>query len=172
MNRLKYLIPLIIIIIIIFFLGTTVIYKGTYLAKDLIQKDLPNVQLYSTKEGNNIEINSIKDKLYIINIFATWCSYCQSEKPWLAEVNKKYSIPIYGVLHFDEIKNVNPEIKEKIYKDILIDKEGILLSLLGSEGIPETLIVKDGKIVYHLRGPIDNKVFEKDINKAIKSLLE
>ncbi len=170
MKKLKYLLPLLLVILIIFFLSTSVVYKGAYLAKDLIEEDLPNIQLYSSSKARNIDLHSIKDKLYIINIFASWCNYCQQEKPLLKEISTKYQLPIYGVLYLDEVANIKNEEIKNIYKDILVDKEGRLLSLLGSEGIPETLIIKDSKIIYHLRGSIEKSVLNKDIYRILESL--
>ncbi|MCC2646089.1 MAG: dsbE [Rickettsiaceae bacterium] len=168
-KNIKYLIPLFIVLAIIIFLSTSIVYKGTHLVKDLIEKDLPNTELYSTKEGQNINLHSIKDPIYVINIFATWCGYCNREKPLLKEMVEKYPLPVYGVLYLDDINNVPPETKE-LFKDILVDNNGTFLPELGTEGIPETLIIKDNKIIYHLRGSIERSVLDKDLYNILESL--
>ncbi|MDF2964867.1 MAG: thiol:disulfide interchange protein [Rickettsiaceae bacterium] len=168
-KSLKFLLPLFVAIAIIIFLSTSVVYKGAHLAKDLIEKDLPNVELYSSKNKENIFLHSIKDPIYIINVFATWCGYCNREKPLLKEMLEKYPLPAYGILYLDDISNVPAETKE-LFKDVLLDNNGALLPALGTEGIPETLIVKDNKIIYHLRGSLEKKVLENDIYEILQSL--
>jgi cytochrome c biogenesis protein CcmG, thiol:disulfide interchange protein DsbE len=168
-KNLKYILPLFIVLGIIIFLSTSIVYKGTYLAKDLIEKDLPNVELYSTTQEKNIELHSIKDPIYILNVFATWCGYCKKEKPMLREITEKYSLPIYGVLYMDDMGNVTDEVKS-LFKDILVDHNGALLPELGTEGIPETLVIKDHKIIYHLRGSIERETLDEDLYKILDSL--
>ena len=135
----------------------------------LIDEDLPNLEIYSTKLNSGLKLKDVKDKTYFIKIFSSWCSYCNKEMPIIKDIASKYNLPIYGILYKDNLDNINPEYR-KIFKDILIESDSELFKQIGVKTIPDTLIIHKGRIIFHSRNSLNQKIIDDDIDKIIQYL--
>ncbi len=43
--------------------------------------------------GNKVSLASYRGKAVMINFWATWCTPCMIETPWLVELRNKYAAP-------------------------------------------------------------------------------
>ena len=53
------------------------------------EKELPAFQFYNIKTGREESLENYKDKLVILNIWATWCPPCRREMPDLDKLYNK-----------------------------------------------------------------------------------
>lgn len=90
--------------------------------------------------------------LYIVNLWAVWCAPCRKELPILAELNQQ--IPVH-LLNIGD----SPERTQDFLNSIGINDlpqshtEGSeLLQLLKAVGLPLTLLIQNGQIIYKLQG--------------------
>lgn len=121
--------------------------------------------------ASNFTSTKLKNQLSIINFFASWCNYCRMEHDFLLSLKKK-SIPIYGIAVRD-----NPAHLKKFltshnnpYKDIGNDQLGQVAMEFGIKGFPETIVInQEGIIIYHTKGALTKKLYEKDIEPLIKN---
>ena len=168
---------LLIIIIVFVLFCFVVLFKGLSNSNTYIPSTNSGKKLFSFKSKklfNNQEVNSdelfFEDKIYLLNIWASWCLPCRDEHNILMELSKNSSIKIIGLNYKDNIVNAKRFINElgNPYSEILTDSAGIISIELGAYGVPETLIIDNNKIILKkFVGPLDNESL-----KEIKILLK
>ena len=170
----KKILPLITIIFfgIIFF----IFYKGledtkTYIPNVKTKNDIP---VFNTKyffSGENVKSSSIFkiDKIYLLNIWSSWCVPCRQEHPFLMSLNLNNKVNIIGLNYKDNSKNAKNFLIElgNPYKEIFIDLEGTIAIELGAYGVPESFLIHNNKIIKKYIGPLNKQLIE-EINLLIK----
>ena len=158
------------IIIFIFFykgLKNTSIYTPELKINDKIPVFKGNL-FYSNEEVNSSNIFNL-DKFYIINIWSSWCVPCRKEHPLLMKLKEFKKIDVIGINYKDVKNNAENFLSElgNPYKEIIIDKEGVIAIEWGAYGVPESFLIKDGIILKRYIGPLDKKLI-KEIKLIIK----
>lgn len=100
-----------------------------------------------------------KDKMAVVNVWASWCSPCRAEAPTLASLSKKYSdVAFIGILTRDNPANAEAFARRfKLPYPTIID-DSILIGFKGSlpaNAIPTTVILdKNGRVAARISGVI------------------
>ena len=126
-------------------------------------------ELYS---GKNIFLNDLllENELNLINIWASWCSPCKAEHPYLINLNERFGINLIGINYKDNLDNSKKFLSDlgNPYDEVLVDSDGTKSIELGAIGVPETyLINNENKIIKKFIGPLDQDDYE-DIISLIK----
>ena len=129
-------------------------------------------ELYS---GKNIFLNDLllENELNLINIWASWCSPCKAEHPYLINLNERFDINLIGINYKDNLDNSKKFLSDlgNPYDEVLVDSDGTKSIELGAIGVPETyLINNENKIIKKFIGPLDQDDYENIIN-LIKNLM-
>tara|TARA_B100000902_G_C27256131_1_gene887928 strand:- start:870 stop:1388 length:519 start_codon:yes stop_codon:yes gene_type:complete len=153
----------IIILFIIFFI---IFYKGlknsnVYIPRNIIDKDIPKFEAKIFNSKNRMKsINIFKsNKFYLVNIWASWCIPCRDEHPFLMNLSKENNLEMIGLNYKDNIVNANNFLEQlkNPYRKILIDLDGTLAIEWGAYGVPESFLIKNGKIIKKVIGPLNEK---------------
>lgn len=159
-------------IILLFNIGFyLVLNNNNNFRSPLIGKSIPDISLpILDKAGKRLFIKNIQDDTYIINFFASWCLSCKVEHEILKDVNKL--IPIYGIAVRDSITNLRSFLgfHGDPYKAVALDQNGRIGIELGIKGIPESLVIKDGKIIKVILGPITDEIIKKEIAPLLNKI--
>ena len=166
------------IIILVFFLFCFVVFlKGLDNSNTYIPSESSGKKLFSFNSKNlfnNTKINSnelfIEDKIYLLNIWSSWCAPCRDEHNILMELSKNPSIKIIGLNYKDDLASAKKFINQfgNPYSEILTDNDGIISIELGAYGVPETFIIDKNKIILKkFIGPLNDESV-----KQIKLLLK
>ena len=151
------------IIFFIFYKGLedTKIYTPDVNAK----KEIP---MFNTKEffsGKNVKSSSIFDleKIYLFNIWSSWCVPCRQEHPYLMNLNLDNKINIIGMNYKDKLKNAENFLKElgNPYKKIFIDLDGSISIEWGAYGVPESFLIYNNKIIKKYIGPLNQELVDE-----------
>ncbi len=136
--------------------------------------DNQNIQL--TTFENQVIFDNFKNKIVLINFFATWCPPCKYEIPHLVNLQKKYknNLQIIGILledgkSSDELKEFVQEFS--INYPITNDNKNFYFADLfgGIHTIPTSFIFdKNGKYVTHYNGAAPEEMIDFDIQKVLK----
>ena len=113
-----------------------------------------------------ISSNELKDKISIVNFFATWCKPCRDEHPYIKQLSNIKNIKTIGINYKDNNNKTKKWLKKfgNPYSVIAIDKKGTIAIDWGVYGIPETFIIdSSGIIKYRHVGPINKKIYKKII---------
>lgn len=173
-KRLVLFIPLVLFLVIGVFL-----YKGLFLNPQKLDsalegKPIPAFQLESLEDRNEIITNeSLKGKVSLLNVWATWCPSCKYEHPYLMSFARQSILPIYGINYRDERAMAIRELtrEDDPYTKNIFDHDGRLGLDLGVYGAPESYLVDhNGIIRYRYAGPLDQMVWSETLLPMIKDL--
>ena len=153
----------IIVLFIIFFI---IFYKGLknsniYTPRNIVDKDIPKFEAKIFNSKNRMKsINIFKsNKFYLLNIWASWCVPCRDEHPFLMNLSKENNLEMIGLNYKDDIVNANNFLEQlkNPYRKIFIDLDGTLAIEWGAYGVPESFLIKNGKIIKKVIGPLNDK---------------
>ena len=163
-------------VIIIFGIIFSIFYKGLddskiYTPDVNTKKEIP---IFNTKEffsGEKLKSPSIfeLDKIYLLNIWSSWCVPCRKEHPFLMNLNLDNKINIIGMNYKDNFENADNFLKKlgNPYKKIFIDLDGTIAIEWGAYGVPESFLIYNNKIIKKYIGPLNQKLIN-EINSLIK----
>jgi len=147
---------------------------------EYVLTELDKTQYVLTKESNGFEIKNAKNKILILDIFATWCPPCRAEASHLSSLQKKYkdSLVIIGVTVEHNIENkklikfrnnngANYPLVNSSENSRIIDAVAAELNLGNDFGIPLMAMYKNGKLVNFYQGATEEEFIESDIKKAL-----
>jgi cytochrome c biogenesis protein CcmG/thiol:disulfide interchange protein DsbE len=170
----RYLLPLAIFLAIAFFL-----WRGLYLnprdvPSPLIGKTVPKftVPLLSDS-GKSLSDAELRGKVYLLNVWGSWCVSCHEEHPVLVELARKGTLPIYGLNWKDRHDDAVAWLKRygDPYVASGVDRDGKVAIDFGVYGAPETyLIDKQGVIRFKQTGPLTWKIIEERIMPLVQQL--
>ena len=119
----------------------------------------------NTKSSSIFEL----DKIYLLNIWSSWCVPCRQEHSFLMNLNLENKLNIIGMNYKDNKKNAEKFLKElgNPYKEIYIDLEGTIAIEWGAYGVPESFLIYNNKIIKKYIGPLNQQLIG-EINLLIK----
>ncbi|MBW7477720.1 TlpA family protein disulfide reductase [Paenibacillus oenotherae] len=121
-----------------------------------------------------LAVGGKKDKLLLLNFWASWCGPCELEAPDLQALFKKYGdkVELYGVngTTYDKERQAREFVKEfKLTFPILMDREGEATDLYKVTTFPTSFIIDSNGIVRErIPGVISMNEWEDLLEKWIK----
>ncbi len=112
-------------------------------------------------------------KVWMLNVFASWCVACREEHPVLMAYARTGGVPVYGLNYKDKREDAMRWLGQlgNPYTDILVDAKGLIGIDFGVYGVPETFIIdRAGVIRYKQIGPITPDVLREKIEPLLKEL--
>ena len=174
MKSLKFLLPLAIFLGLVGFLFKGLSLDPREVPSPLINKPAPTFTLPLLSEPDTtFKRDDMLGKVWLLNVFASWCVACRIEHPLLVELAGTGAVPIYGLNYKDKrddalawlAKFGNP------YVASLSDAEGLVGIDYGVYGVPETFVIdKAGVIRLKHIGPVTPEVLRDTILPLVKKL--
>ena len=172
MNR--FLLPLVTFIVLVLFLGIGLNLKPREVPSPLIDKPAPTFrvpQLY--EEAKTIAPEEMRGKVWLLNVWASWCVTCREEHPLLVEFARQNLVPIYGLNYKDKREDAIAWLAERgnPYVVTAHDLSGNVGIDWGVYGVPETFVIdKLGIIRYKQIGPVTPEALSDKIIPLVKEL--
>ncbi len=183
--KLTVLLPLLVFLAIAgFFVWGLVKGDPRHLPSVLIGKmapqfDLPPLAGATAPDGRPAPGLSTKDLktpgIKMLSFFASWCTGCRAEHPFLMELARRKVIPIVGIAYKDPHEKSLAWLRElgNPYSRIGVDRKGRTGIDFGVYGIPESFFINsEGRIIYKYIGPLDARTWQKvvvpELEKAKK----
>ena len=129
--------------------------------------ELPDVS------GAKVHLSDFKNKVVLVNFWATWCAPCEIETPWFVEFDKKYresGLQIVGIsLDEDGVAPVKKFMeKYNIEYKIVMGNEDTAQNFGGVIGLPTSFIVdQDGKFYSMHRGLVSKDLYVEEIERLL-----
>ena len=170
----RYLLPLAAFIILAAFLLVGLNLNPRKIPSPLIGKPAPSFKLQQLHEPEKIlESKDNLGKVWLLNVWASWCASCRDEHPLLVQLAKADVVPIY-CLNYKDKRDLAIQWLEQLgdpYTKSIMDTEGRVGIEYGVYGVPETYVIdKSGVIQYKQIGPVTVDVLEKTILPLVKEL--
>lgn len=118
-----------------------------------------------TIDGGSVKLADFKNKVVVVNLWATWCGPCRMEMPDLVKLNNEYKsrgLVVIGVAttynERDNLDGVKEFVKaQKVDYKVLWDDgtlaQPLVQSVNGRNNIPQSFVIsRDGKITKHFTG--------------------
>jgi cytochrome c biogenesis protein CcmG/thiol:disulfide interchange protein DsbE len=171
---LKYLIPLAIFLVLVVFLAIGLTRNPQELPSALIDKPAPTFRLPQLKQPDRtFSAEDMRGKVWLLNVWASWCIACRDEHPLLIEYAKSGAVPIYGFNYKDKREDALAWLEEfgDPYVLSAVDLDGRVAIDYGVYGAPETyLIDKSGTIRLKHVGPVTPDVWSQNILPTVQAL--
>jgi cytochrome c biogenesis protein CcmG/thiol:disulfide interchange protein DsbE len=174
MQAAPWSIPLVIFLVLIAFLYVGLSRDPREVPSPLIGKPAPAFALSQLHDPANTLTNTdLKGKVWLLNVWASWCVSCRQEHPLLMQLAASNSVPIYGLDYKDKpdagrawlTQNGNP------YAASVLDLDGRVGIDYGVYGVPETFLIdKEGVIRYKQIGPLTMESLKEKILPLAREL--
>lgn len=118
--------------------------------------------------------DTLKGRVSVVNVWASWCVPCHDEAPLLMEMAKDTRFQIVGLNYKDTTDNARRFLGRygNPFSAIGADSNGRAAIEWGVYGVPETFVVaRDGTIAYKLVGPISEDNLKTKLMPAIEAAL-
>jgi cytochrome c biogenesis protein CcmG/thiol:disulfide interchange protein DsbE len=169
-----FLIPLVLFAVLIVFLAIGLGHDPHRLPSALIDKPAPDFALPELRDPSKIiSPDQMRGKVWLLNVWASWCVACREEHPFLMEIAKSGAVPIYGLTWKDKREDSLGVLSElgDPYVLSMADFDGRVAIDYGITGAPETyLIDKNGVIRYKEPGQLTPEIMEKTILPMVREL--
>lgn len=170
MNKLKLLIVIGVIVIvgIIIVVGFNNSTDKQIEKKEEVLQKVPNFELEDF-DGNMVSLEDYKDRVVVLNSWATWCPFCVNELPDFKKLQEEFKDEI-SVIAINREESLNTSIQFTNENSLtntyvfLLDPEDKFYRSIGGFTMPETLFVNTkGEIVIHRRGLLEFKEMKEII---------
>lgn len=173
MNKL-WLAPLGLFVALLGFLAIGLTRDPHRIPSPLLGHPAPRFELQRLNSpGRMVSPADFKGRVWMLNVWASWCDSCREEHPLLLQYAHRRHIPLVGLDYKDSVVDARHWLAEAgdPYDAVGVDADGRVGIDYGVYGVPETyLIDRNGTIVYKQIGPITPAVLQDRILPLIRKL--
>jgi cytochrome c biogenesis protein CcmG/thiol:disulfide interchange protein DsbE len=190
----RFLVPLAVFVVLVIFLAIGLTRDPHEVPSPLVGKPAPMFQLQQLADaGNAFSPKDMQGKVWLLNVWSSWCVSCRAEHPLLVAFAKQSNLPIVGLSYKevrgdgeidagklsadDELKMTRRRASAWLaargdpYSVVALDIDGRVGIDYGVYGVPETYVIdKAGVIRYKQIGPITPDALDKKILPLVKEL--
>lgn len=146
------------------------------IGREAPKTDLPAVAglLQDGKPLPGLNTAEFKDRVTLVNVWASWCVPCHDEVPFLESLSQDKRIRVVGINYKDQPDNARRFIGRygNPFAAVGADPNGRAAIEWGVYGVPETFLVgRDGRIAYKLVGPLTESNLKSVVLPAIEKAL-
>jgi cytochrome c biogenesis protein CcmG/thiol:disulfide interchange protein DsbE len=169
----RYLLPVAVLLGLVVFFYLSLGRDMQTLPSPLIGKPAPQFELPSLEDPAQLISNrELAGRMYLLNVWGSWCVGCRQEHDTLVEIARRGDIPILGLNWKDEREAAQHWLRSlgDPYIASAFDDEGRVAIDWGVYGAPETFLVDAaGQIIHKQIGPLDLQIWERDFAPRIRS---
>ena len=170
----RLLIPLALFLVLVIFLAIGLRKDPHLVPSALIDKPAPDFSLPELRDPKRIITpKDMRGKVWLLNVWASWCPGCREEHPFLLEISKGGAVPLYGLTWKDKREDSLATLNElgDPYVLNVTDFDGRVAIDYGITGAPETyLIDKNGVIRYKEVGQLTPEIMQQTILPLVQQL--
>jgi len=170
----RYILPLGGFAVLLVFLGVGLRLKPQEIPSPLIGKPAPEFTLTQVEDVRNVfHSRDMRGKVWILNVWASWCGPCRAEHPALLELSRLAVAPVVGLNYNDLRGDSQRWLKEfgNPYQVAAFDGDGTTGIEFGVYGVPETFVIdKQGLIRLKLTGPVTSEQVRDKLVPLVREL--
>jgi cytochrome c biogenesis protein CcmG/thiol:disulfide interchange protein DsbE len=170
----RYLIPLVVFVLMAGFLAVGLRLNPREVPSPLINKPAPAFNLPLLNDpALKVTAEQMKGQVWVLNVFASWCTPCLAEHPYVTQLAKQPGIKLVGLNYKDRPEDAKGWLRKHgdPYTTIVVDADGRVGIDYGVYGVPETFVIdKQGVIRHKQIGPITPEALKDDILPMLAKL--
>jgi len=174
MKSLRYIIPLAVFLALVGFFAAGLFHDPREIPSPFIGKPAPDFKLARLHEGDRMFTPAeMRGRVWLMNVWASWCVTCRVEHPLLVELAKQKVVPIVGLDYKDTRADGLKWLATRgdPYDFSVCDDDGKVGIDYGVYGVPETFVIdKEGVIRHKQIGAITPEALEKTILPLVRKL--
>lgn len=166
--------PLLVFGLLVALMAAGLTLRPTEVPSPLVGKPAPtfSLPLLGAPE-RSLSANDMLGKVWLLNVWASWCTACRLEHPAVLDAAKSGAVPIYGLNYKDKPADAlrwldrlgNP------YVASLSDANGLVGIDFGVYGVPETFVIdKTGVIRHKVIGPLTPETLRDTVMPLVRRL--
>ncbi len=172
MNR--FIWPFICFVTLLGFLGVGLTLKPSEVPSPLVGKPAPGFSLAQLETPEAMfSPNQMKGKVWLLNVWASWCAACLEEHPVLLDMAKSDAVPIIGLNYKDSRSDALEWLSRhgNPYSLSVADSRGRVGIDYGVYGVPETFVIDQAGNIRHKHiGPLTTDAVRNTLLPLIKGL--
>ena len=163
----RFLWPLAIFLLLVGFLAAGLKLDPREVPSPLVGKRAPAFELpVLQRPEQRFSPADMRGKVWLLNVWASWCVSCRDEHPVLVALSKQGVLPILGLNYKDKDDDAQRWLQQfgNPYQLSVVDAEGRIGIDYGVYGVPETyLIDAEGVIRYKQIGALTPALLEQKV---------
>lgn len=172
--KLKFAIPLVLFLLLSAFLWKGLRMDPRRVPSPLIGKPAPEFVLSDIHDPTRkFSSKSMLGKVWLLNVYASWCESCRDEHPLLVAFSGRQLAPIIGLDYKDKPEDARQWLDRmgNPYMLSVSDLDGRVGINYGVYGVPETYVIdKKGIIRDKIIGPVTPQRINDRLVPLIKEL--
>lgn len=172
--RWRVIIPGVVLLLLVGVLGYGLTRDPRVLPSALIGKPAPAFDLPTLAQSNRrISLNSLKGRVAVVNVWASWCVACRSEVSLIAELSQRTGVPVVGINYKDTRDDARRWLQRfgDPFAVVAFDQSGDTGINWGVSGVPETFVLDgQGVIRYKVVGPITEEEMRQRLLPELRRL--
>ena len=174
MKKLALFLPLVLFAVVAGFLAVGLRLNPRDVPSPLVDKAAPTFTVTSLHEpARQIDAQDLRGKVWVLNVWASWCAACRIEHPTLVEWARSGGVLLYGLNYKDKRVSGLKWLSDhgNPYVDSFYDAEGRIGIDFGVYGVPETFVIdKAGLVRMKHIGPLSEEAIRDKLEPLIKEL--
>lgn len=170
----KRFLPVIVFAVLVAFLAIGLKLDPREVPSPLVNKAAPAFKLPLLAQPEAMLTPAdLRGKVWLLNVWASWCVSCRVEHPLLVELAKTGTVPIYGLNYKDKRDDAMQWLREggDPYLQSISDADGRVGIDYGVYGVPETFVIdREGVIRYKQIGPLTPEALRDTILPLVRKL--
>jgi len=170
----RFLVPLGVFLALVVLLGVGLTLNPRDVPSVLIDKKASEFSLPDLHDpSKTVDSASMKGKVWLVNVWGTWCPECWREHDFLMYLAKQEKVPIIGIDWRDDDAEAIKFLQDKgnPFIAVGVDPESNAIMDLGVYGAPETFLIdKQGFIRKKHKGAMTLQVWRDDFKPLIDEL--
>lgn len=167
-------IPIALFLVLLGFLAVGLNKDPHSIPSPLIDKPAPAFRVSQLDDaGKSFSPEAMRGKVWMLNVWASWCVSCREEHPVLVAFSRTNTVPLVGLDYKDQPADANRWLAQfgNPYSLVAVDADGRVGIDYGVYGVPETYVIdRNGVIRFKQIGPVTQEVLDQTILPLIKKL--
>jgi cytochrome c biogenesis protein CcmG/thiol:disulfide interchange protein DsbE len=123
--------------------------------------------------GRTLSAAELKGRVWVLNVWASWCAPCRDEHPLLVDVARRRQVTLVGLNYKDDRRNAQEWLRRlgDPYTATVVDADGRASIDYGVYGVPESFVIdRDGIVRLKHVGPLTREVWSRDFEPLLQRL--
>ncbi len=170
----RYLLPLLVFLVLVGFFAVGLNLNPREVPSPLIGKPVPSFSLPRLDDASKkFSALDMKGKVWVVNVWASWCAPCRQEHPLVNDMVKRGGAPVVGLNYKDKPENARAWLAElgNPFAATASDLEGLVGIEFGVYGVPETFVIDQAGVIRlkHI-GPLTPEALQEKILPMLRKL--